>query len=343
MTATATAWLTAARDAVAAGTPAMLVTVVTLKGSSPRASGTRMVVTETAIAGSIGGGGLEHAAIKAARARLADPTARPVTVEATVLGPHLGQCCGGRVLVAHERLDAGAKTWIARWSAAVEGETVVTEIAADRVIRHFLADDAATSRPAAEVARLAADPTPEGATVWRADDGVHYLIENAAPRPHRLYLFGAGHVGRALVEVLAPLPFAVAWIDDRAALLRPPFPANATPCLTAEPAAVVDAAERGAMYLAMTPNHGLDFAICERVLSRGDFAFLGMVGSDGKRRALVKRMRARGLDNAVIDRLVCPIGLAGIPGKSPAEIAVATAAQLLMTAAAETDRTRSVA
>ena len=82
-------------------------------------------------------------------------------------------------------------------------------------------------------------------------------------------------------------------------------------------------------YLVMTHSHPLDFEICERILRRGDAAYCGLIGSVSKRRRFEKRFRQQGLSQRIIDRLVCPIGVAGISGKKPAEIAIAAAAEVL--------------
>ena len=91
----------------------------------------------------------------------------------------------------------------------------------------------------------------------------------------------------------------------------------------------VDAARDSAFHLVMTHSHQLDLALCEAVLRRGDFAYLGLIGSATKRARFEHRLREGGLDDAALARLTCPIGVPGITGKSPPEIAVAVAAQLL--------------
>jgi xanthine dehydrogenase accessory factor len=70
-------------------------------------------------------------------------------------------------------------------------------------------------------------------------------------------------------------------------------------------------------------------ALCEQVLRRGDFRYLGLIGSASKRARFERRLRDGGIAQSDIDRLTCPIGVPGIPGKTPAEIAIGVAAQLL--------------
>lgn len=155
------------------------------------------------------------------------------------------------------------------------------------------------------------------------------------PPLFHLQLYGAGHVGRAIVQLLHALPCGVDWIDAREA----EFPAEASPphirrqCV--EPVeAEVRSAPPGSFYLVLTHSHDLDLAITQAILQRGDFAYLGLIGSATKRARFLARFRQRGVDASALDRLTCPIGVPGIPGKQPAQIAVAVVAQLLQAASA---------
>jgi xanthine dehydrogenase accessory protein XdhC len=143
-------------------------------------------------------------------------------------------------------------------------------------------------------------------------------------------LYGAGHVGRAVVTALAPLPCRVLWIDSRADAFPDLLPANAEAQHAAEPAVVAATLPPSTFHLVMTHSHPLDLDIVEAVLRRGDFAWLGLIGSDTKRRRFEGQLRARGIASARLDRLVCPIGIRGIDGKEPAVIAASVAAQLLL-------------
>ena len=156
----------------------------------------------------------------------------------------------------------------------------------------------------------------------------------APPRFH-LQLYGAGHVGRAIVQVLRGVPCTVQWIDER----EDQFPSGELPAdngearverLCVEPVeAEVGLAPAGASYLVLTHSHELDLRICEAILRRGDFGFLGLIGSRTKRARFARRLADRGLPAPLVERIVCPIGLPGIVGKDPGVIAVAAAAQLL--------------
>lgn len=145
----------------------------------------------------------------------------------------------------------------------------------------------------------------------------------------QVVLFGAGHVGAALVRILSTLPCRVLWVDEREDM----FPAALAPQVTIEatdvPNAVVDMADSGAYYLVMTHSHALDQQLSERILGRDDIAWFGLIGSLTKRRQFEHRLQARGYTTAQLRRITCPIGIDGIDGKEPASIALAVAAQLM--------------
>ena len=194
-------WPTIERLIVAQGAAA-LVTVAQAQGSSPREVGARMVVgPDGSFTGTIGGGALEWGALAEAQTLLARRKGPPVTRLDQALGPDLGQCCGGRVLLTIERFGAVDREAVAALAAAERTGalvTVATAAADGRLARRVAApQEAASGGPAYDV-------QPDGRVIERFGD-------EATP----FYLFGAGHVGRALSLALAPLPFAVTWIDAR--------------------------------------------------------------------------------------------------------------------------------
>ena len=152
---------------------------------------------------------------------------------------------------------------------------------------------------------------------------------DAAPR-FMLQLYGAGHVGRAIVRLLDDLPCRVQWIDER----ESEFPAEPSAAhverVCVEPVeAEVALAPPGACYLVLTHSHDLDMAITEAILKRADFAYLGLIGSATKRARFLHRFEARGIAPEALARLTCPIGVPGIEGKEPEVIALGVVAQLL--------------
>ena len=156
-----------------------------------------------------------------------------------------------------------------------------------------------------------------------------------APRFH-LQLYGAGHVGRAIAQALAPLHCVVDWIDEREeefpASFHPhggPWPAHIRKVCVDTVEAEVDTAPPGAFYLVLTHQHDLDLRISEAILRRGDFGFFGLIGSKTKKNRFIHRFEQRGIAAGAIARMTCPIGVGGIEGKEPEVIAVSVAAQLL--------------
>lgn len=147
--------------------------------------------------------------------------------------------------------------------------------------------------------------------------------------PMHIVLFGAGHVGHALVTLLGRLPCIVQWVDTRDELFPDECPPNVQPEATDTPEALVDHAPPGTYFLVMTHHHALDLALAERIMRRRDFAYFGMIGSRTKRAKFERRLIARGVDPARMRDMVCPIGVAGIADKAPRSIAVAVCAELL--------------
>ncbi len=142
-------------------------------------------------------------------------------------------------------------------------------------------------------------------------------------------LFGAGHVGQALASALAPLPLRLSWIDERAEAFPVRKPEGIRAVATDHLLDEVAAAPGGAAYLVLTHSHALDFMLCEAVLRRGDFAYLGLIGSKTKRRRFERGFRELGIAWDRIARLTCPIGGSTVRDKRPEVIAALTAAELL--------------
>lgn len=325
-------WLTGLETLIRRGEPAVLVTVAATRGSTPREAGARMTVGEAEIWDTVGGGQLEHAAIESARLLLEQgPDEYTNTVERHALGPGLGQCCGGVVRILLERIPGVRQTWIDALVTARRGRTPVFTVtrlgggAGKQVLR--TADELSREAAGSGARALLARCMDTGRPVFDPAAGWH--VEPVPPLDCDIVLFGAGHVGQALARVLATLPCNLTWVDSR----RDRFPAdpgaNVRTVIARDPESMVDDCPPGALYLVMTHSHPLDFAICERILARGDFTYCGLIGSQSKRRSFERRMKLKGITESTLNRLTCPIGVAGITGKRPAEIAVAVAAEVL--------------
>ena len=298
-----------------AGEPAVLVTVAAAFGSSPREASARMIVTREQLFGSIGGGNLEYRATGEARQMLEGGAA--CALKDYPLGPALEQCCGGYVRLHYERVEPGS-AWLRDALSAGPDAVLVTDTASAASARHVVTSDG-TGDAAVRAWIAGAGDIPD----LGGDVTVERLFET---RPLVL-LFGAGHVGRALAPMLAAAACRVRLIDSRADALEDA--AGLVTVRTEDPVAETDAAPTGTWFMVMTHSHRLDEDICTAVLKRGDFAFLGLIGSATKRARFEARFRAAGIPEAAIARLTCPIGIGGISSKAPGAIAVATAAQVL--------------
>ena len=129
---------------------------------------------------------------------------------------------------------------------------------------------------------------------------------------------------------LAPLPFAVTWVDPRPDAFPTHVPANVTLRPLAEPASVLAAMPAESFVLVMSHSHQLDLALTHAALADARFAYVGLIGSKTKRARFEKRLAEAGIAEARIADLVCPIGIAGIRSKAPAVIAAATVAELIV-------------
>lgn len=256
--------------------PAIWITVQQAQGSVPRGAGTVMAVFTDEFLGTIGGGHLEFEAIAEARRYLLQP-AMPSSLpleKRFALGPSLGQCCGGALVLKFEHVTV------------------------------------------ADQGRLQA-----------------ILNAQAAERFLPLALFGGGHVGKALVKVLAPLPFHVRWIDSRDEI----FPSDVAPQVVCEHSNPVHAAVSdlvpNSRVLIMSFSHAEDLDVVAACLQRQrdqkDLPYIGLIGSATKWATFKRRLAERGFSEAELQQVTCPIGVPGIEGKEPEVIAVAVAAQLL--------------
>ncbi|MEO8187757.1 MAG: xanthine dehydrogenase accessory protein XdhC [Burkholderiaceae bacterium] len=316
--------------------PAVLITVAQIEGSCPREAGAKMLVTATAQFDTIGGGHLELQACAIARDMLRRPAGTLATerhLERFALGPGLGQCCGGVVHLAFERISANTD-WRILSDRLQQGQDSWRLLALESLAPAMLVDADSVllegTVPGLQPT-LNASPTKR---IQRDAAGARWLVDAClAVRPH-LILFGAGHVGAALVRALAELPYRVSWVDQRDVLFPAALPANVRIEATDTPEAVVAAAAPNSCFLVMTHEHRLDQHLSEQILRRierrNDVQWFGLIGSRTKRAQFSHRLQERGIASDTLARMVCPIGLPGIKGKQPAVIAASVAAQLLL-------------
>lgn len=280
------------------------VVVAAIAGSVPREVGAAMLIWADGQSGTIGGGALEFEAAVAARALLASGG---VAVSRVPLGPARGQCCGGAVTLVTEVFHAAClpQSDHGVFARAVEGHEAMP-LAVARLL------DRARGQGAM--------PMPALVQGW--------LVEPLAAPARDLWIWGAGHVGRALVGVLALLPgLRLTWVDVAADRFPAAVPDGVTAVPAADAAALVAHAPRDAEHLILTYSHALDLDLCHRLLTHG-FARCGLIGSATKWARFRSRLADLGHAPGAIAHIDCPIGDPSL-GKHPQAIAVGVAAAVL--------------
>lgn len=171
-----------------------------------------------------------------------------------------------------------------------------------------------------------------GASLGQCCGGATVLLFEPMGQPQaQIAVFGAGHVGRALVPLLASLPCKVRWIDSRENEFPEQIPAGVEKIINDEVVDEVENMPPGSYYIVMTHNHQLDLELTAAILKRGDFAYYGLIGSKTKRVKFEHRLRERGFADTLMARMRCPMGLAEVKGKLPVEIAVSIAGEVIAT------------
>ncbi|MBE7638159.1 xanthine dehydrogenase accessory protein XdhC [Sneathiella sp. P13V-1] len=280
--------------------PALLVTVLRADGSTPREAGTHMLVSATQLAGTIGGGRLEQLAIERCRELLKSGTAHSEKLSLP-LGPELAQCCGGYVELAIYTISS---------QAIIPSEKVVLTWQNEDLSIQFLSEQ--------ELSELDTKQT-----------------QNSLEQDYRRYdftlaLYGAGHVGKAIVNILAPLPCKIIWVDTRSEEFPAETADNVEKIICRDPAAVATDIEQGALHLIMTHSHRQDYDIVRNLLEKSTFQYAGLIGSKTKWARFRKRLLREGVSENEINRITSPIGQPALKGKHPTEIAISVAADILI-------------
>ena len=285
------------------------IIVAEAKGSCPREAGADMYVTQAEIYGTIGGGALEFEAMRVARqmlSELANTKARfSRQFRSFPLGPNLGQCCGGHVTLLFEGFTPDCLAAL----------TAIPNVP-DRGFIHQAGSP--------ECAQLSSEPVSK-----LFFDAKNQCLSMPPISPNTaFYLYGAGHVGRAVMGAVKGLALDRVWVDTD----KTRFPVHADPAITLAPAAdmtiIAGHAPPGAIHIVMSYSHALDEALVYTILSKGNFAKLGLIGSRTKYQRFHSSLKKQGIEEAMLAQLICPIGLPDIRSKSPAHIGVSIAAQI---------------
>ena len=275
------------------------VVIASHDGSAPRETGASMLVWASGQSGTIGGGALEHQATLAARAQT-----QACTLARIPLGPALGQCCGGAVTLVTEVFTA---------STLPQGPIVARSVDGSPM-------PLAVQRLMAQARGQGAQPVTQLLQGW--------LVEPVLTPKRQLWLWGAGHVGRAIVAVMAPLPdLSITWVDVALDRFPNSIPLGVTALPAPDLAQAMALAPRDAEHLILTFSHLLDLDICHRALIHG-FLRCGLIGSATKWARFQKRLTELGHSPIEIAKITCPIGQPAL-GKHPQAIALGVAAEFL--------------
>lgn len=268
----ASTWYEAVAQCQQDGAPYVIVTVISIAGSTPREAGSKMVVTDAQSIDTIGGGHLEFDAIKTAQEMLSGGSrgkeSASTEIRSYPLSSKLGQCCGGAVKVLFEVCNLHAQ---------------------------------------------------------------------------HIAIFGAGHVAKALVPILAQLPLRISWIDSREDLFSHPLPANVKKVVEEAPETEVRGLEENTWLVILTHDHQLDYRITEQALKYPALPFVGLIGSETKAKRFITKLEHRGFNESALARLATPIGDTSIPGKRPIEVAVSIASQIIQRLHASEDNNQDTA
>ncbi len=289
---------------------AVLIMVTADKGSTPRDTGTWMLVSDDRQSGTLGGGELERLAEEAARAMLAGHGTWQRSSLHCALGPDLRQCCGGHVTLMLEPLDMSATDWLAQ---AAESARV-----ADNQYSVLFQ----SNEPAATPRIITNDGVMPGIT------DVH--LQPLTDTRLSLFLFGAGHVGQAVATLSTQLPLRLTVIDGRAnqrALIPNADNIEVMGMDSAEEAAA--RVSSGSAALVMTHSHELDYTLCHALLTQNSAVFVGLIGSRSKANRFRSRLRKDNVPEKSLARLTSPIGSSGPKGKEPGVIALAALSEVL--------------
>jgi xanthine dehydrogenase accessory factor len=171
---------------------------------------------------------------------------------------------------------------------------------------------------------------PLGASLGQCCGGsVTVLMESFVQQGLNLTVFGAGHVAKALMKILADLPGQIRWVDSRAGQFPAEVASNIKKSIEEYPVDIISTLPKGSQLLILTHNHQLDFDLVEAALNREDFSFIGCIGSQTKAERFQMRLRHKNFSQQQIESVICPVGMLDIPGKLPMEVAVSMAAQLI--------------
>ena len=155
------------------------------------------------------------------------------------------------------------------------------------------------------------------------------MFESYINNSINIMLFGAGHVGRALVPILSKLPCRIHWVDSREDEFPDNLANNVNKIISESPRDEVKTMPANTYFVVMTHNHSLDFDICEAILLQNNARYIGLIGSQTKWKRFEMRFKHKGYKDKFFSSIRCPVGLSNVPGKLPGEVAVSVAGEII--------------
>ena len=328
------------------GQTVVLVTVIRADGSTPREVGATMLLAldqQQALnqSDTIGGGQLEYQAIDLAKAMLAGQDSRQRWIERFNLSARLGQCCGGVMWLLFEKIEPDANQQLLECHKAWQnGQQILRQVSGHQGSGWTISDHSSQGLVSAFQTNDPHSKHSHQNNQYQSNSHQSNSLQVSPewqwqqpimPYRMKVMIFGAGHVGEAIVRCLLPIGVQITWVDTRDDFFAEDLRDQVHCIITDLPEAELDHFDRGGAILILTHDHQLDLQLCFAALQSVTqaFAFVGMIGSKSKRAIFEKRMQQRGYHQTQLEHLVCPIGIEGIHSKQPAVIAVAVVAQLL--------------
>ncbi len=272
--------------------------IVRSNGSTPREEGAAMMIFKNEIEGTIGGGNLEFEIINSAREKIKTASTFLREKKNFPLGPNLGQCCGGYVEVLLEYYN---KECIFSLKSLAKTN--------DPFILH-----------------------PKGNNKFPISSSEkieeNYFFSNHFKSYHPVFIYGAGHVGRALINVTNDLQIDRYWTDISEDRFPKNIPENVNKVIAEDLKIIANNAIPNSIHIVMTFSHLLDEEIVEIILKKNKFYKLGLIGSKTKKNRILNRLKKRGMPNILLEKVICPIGINEVFGKKPPQVALSIASQL---------------
>lgn len=322
----------------------VMVTVIQVKGSTPREVGAKVLITSNQLFGTIGGGNLEYQAEKIAHEILSNVSERSITQRFS-LAAGLGMCCGGTIELLFEPITTTDIQWLELWSQnSTENKStiLVTDIKSSEKQKAIIliaesenqeSNDVSINEIQSVINSIDKNKLNNNSILIKTNSGRVLFLEYQNQTNNNLILFGAGHVGQAIVKLMQDFDWKITWVDSRDNCLdskiMAQLPHQVSLKITEFPVEEVIKAPPNSFYLVMTHDHSLDLKLSEQILAREDARYFGLIGSKTKRKRFEHRLKAKGLSVNTLNKMICPIGINGINSKHAAAIALSSAAQLI--------------